>query len=76
MLADVGQRDVRDRQVQVRDAGDEDQRDQDEAGAVGSVLVCRGHRLSGRWVAMTPPGLGMPDTSLAVPPAPRLIPFG
>ena len=39
VLADRRQRDVRDRQVQVRDRRDEDQRDQDEAGALGSAGV-------------------------------------
>ena len=33
-LADVGQGDVGDRQVEVRDRGDQDQRDEDEAGAL------------------------------------------
>ena len=36
-LADVGQRDVGDREVQVRDRGDQDQRAEHEPGALGAA---------------------------------------
>jgi hypothetical protein len=36
---DRGQCDVRDRQVQVRDGRDEDERDEDEPGTVGTTLA-------------------------------------
>ncbi len=38
-LADVGQGDVGDRQVEVRDRGDQDQRGEDETGALGAARL-------------------------------------
>ena len=46
-LADVGQRDVGDRQVQVGDGGDEDQREEDELGAVAVAGAAIGLALGG-----------------------------
>jgi hypothetical protein len=44
VLADVRQRHVRDRQVQVRDPGDDDQRGEDEPGPLWSLRGLGGRR--------------------------------
>src|SRR5204862_4305403 len=48
--ADVRQGDVGDRQVEVGDGGDEDQREEDEAGAFGAR---RRHLLCGTYLSLT-----------------------